>query len=113
MKKIGFVIGVLIFTGAIAAYADSNVSIETSVSSSRVEIGDRITMDVIVSNAQGKIASPQLGTIDGFTAYSQGHSQEISIVNGLMSSRNVFSYVLVANAVGKKKIGPFQVTIDG
>lgn len=93
--------------------AESDLSIETSVSASRVELGGQITLDIIISNAPGKIASPTIGTLDGFTAYSQGHSQEISIVNGRMSSRNVFSYVLVAHSVGKKSVGPFQLTVDG
>ena len=98
---------------AAPAWADREVSIETSVSSSRVEVGERITMDIVVSNAPGKISSPQIGTIDGFAIYSQGHSQEISIINGQMSSRSVFSFVLVANSQGKKTIGPFQVMIGG
>ncbi len=96
-----------------AAWADVSPSIEISVSESRVPIGGQITMDLVISNAPGKISNPSLGNVDGFMAYSQGHSQEISIVNGQMSSRSIFSYVLVANATGKKTIGPFDVVIEG
>ena len=113
MKKYSWAVLALILIFPKAAWAESNLSIETSVSRSRVEIGGQVTMDLVVSNASGKIESPELGSIDGFTTYSQGHSQEISVINGRMSSRSVFSYVLVANAVGKKKIGPFHVQIDG
>lgn len=112
MKKHLFIIAAFCFLLVYPAWADSNLAIETSVSQSRIEVGGQVTMDLIVTNAQGKISPPKIGTIDGFTAYSQGHSQEISIVNGQMSSRSVFSYVLVANSIGKKKIGPFEVEID-
>ncbi len=96
-----------------AVFADASPSIEISVSESRVPLGGQITMDLVITNAPGKISKPALGTVDGFMTYSQGHSQEISIVNGQMSSRSIFSYVLVANAAGRKTIGPFDVVIDG
>ena len=95
-------------TGAFA-----EVAIETSVSRSVLPVGDQLTLDIIISNANGRIEQPKIGSIDGFTSYSQGRSQELSIVNGQSSSRSIFSYVLVANSSGEKTIGPFQVVIDG
>lgn len=98
---------------ATAVLAIAEVSIEATVSSPRVELGDQISLDIIVTNAEGRIEPPKIGTLDGFTAYSQGHSQEISIINGVSSSRSIFSYTLLANAVGKKTIGPIDVMIGG
>lgn len=91
----------------------SAVSIETSVSRSVLAVGEDLVLDIIISDSTGKIIPPNITTIDGFSSYSQGRSQEISIINGISSSRNIFSYVLVANSVGKKKIGPFSITIGG
>lgn len=91
--------------------AFAEVSIETSVDRAIVPIGEQVELDVIVTNADGRISQPSIGSVDGFTSYSQGHSQEISIVNGQSNSRSIFSYVLIANSVGKKKIGPFRLTI--
>ena len=91
---------------SISAYAD--VAIETSVSRSQVPVGDQLTLDIIISNANGRIEQPKIDSVEGFTSYSQGRSQELSIVNGSSSSRSIFSYVLVANSIGPKTIGPFS-----
>lgn len=92
-----------------AAFAE--VSIETSVSRSQLAVGEELTLDIIVSNADGSISQPTLPPIQGFSSYSQGHSQEISIINGKSSSQSIYSYVLIANEVGKKIIGPFEIKI--
>lgn len=94
-----------------AAFAET--SIEASVSRSRLAVGEELTLDIIVNGASGKISKPAFSPFDGFNSYSQGHSQEISIVNGQMSSRSIFTYILIANSEGKKKIGPFDVNIGG
>ncbi len=91
----------------------ADVSIEASVSRSRVAVGEELKLDIIVTDAPGRISKPNVASIDGFSSYSQGHSQEISIVNGQSSSRSIFSYVLIANSVGKKMIGPFDIEIAG
>ena len=103
--------GMTLFVFSTAAFAE--VAIETSVSRSVLPVGEQLVLDIIISNANGRIEQPMIGPIDGFTSYSQGRSQELSIVNGQSSSRSIFSYVLVANSSGEKTIGPFQVVIDG
>ncbi|MBI4432698.1 MAG: protein BatD [Candidatus Omnitrophica bacterium] len=91
--------------------ASADVAIETSVSRSRVSVGEEVTLDIIILNASDKISRPTIASIEGFTSYSQGHSQEITIVNGETSSKSVFSYVLIANSPGEKTIGPFEIHI--
>ena len=105
------VFGILFCALLISTVSFAEVSIETSVDRSVVPVGEQIELDVIVSNADGRISQPTISSVDGFTSYSQGHSQEFSMINGQSSSRSIFSYVLIANAVGKKKIGPFRLTI--
>jgi len=100
-----------LFSTASTAFAE--VSIETNVSRSVVPVGEELTLDLIVNNAQGPIGTPKISSIEGFTSYSQGHSQEISFTNGRTSSCSVFSYVLIANSPGQKTLGPFELLIDG
>ena len=64
-----------------ASVASAEVSIETSVSRSQIPIGEQLVLDIIVSNANGRIEQPRINSIEGFTSYSQGHSQELSIIN--------------------------------
>ena len=111
MNKVFSLFIFLLTVATTAAYAD--VSIETSVSRSVVGVGEELTLDIIISNANGQISKPDFPALDGFTSYSQGHSQQLSIINGSMSSTSIFSYVLIANSAGKKIIGPFEVTIGG
>ncbi len=101
----------VLFAAALAAPAFAQVSIETALSSARVEIGEELRLDFIVMNAGGPVSRPTFPPLDGFTSYSQGHSQEISFVNGKSSSKSIFSYILIPNAEGKKKIGPFEIRI--
>ncbi len=93
--------------------ASAAVSIETSVSRSRVSVGEQLILDITVTDADGQISKPVISSIEGFSSYSQGHSQEISIINGKKTSRSIFSYVLIANSAGSKTIGPFEINIGG
>ncbi len=101
------------FSLLVTGLAFAEVAIETSVSRSRLSVGEELALDIIITNAQGNISHPTLTSIDGFSSYSQGRSQEISIINGQTTSRHIFSYVLIANATGKRIIGPFEVNIGG
>ncbi len=91
--------------------AFAEVAIETSVSRSRVAVGEELQLDLIITNAEGKISTPNISSIQGFTSYSQGRSQEIQIINGRTSSKSIFSYILIANELGQKTIGPFEINI--
>ncbi len=109
---LSFVICILSFF-FMSSSAFAEVEIETSVSRSSLAMGDQLRLDIIISNADGRIERPQIDSIDGFVSYSQGHSQELSIVNGRSTSRSVYSYTLMANSVGTKTIGPFSIVING
>ena len=109
MKKI-FLILLFIFLSP-ALFAE--VTIETSVSRSRLAVGEELQLDIIIANAEGKISTPIVSSIDGFTSYSQGRSQEIQIINGQSSSKSIFSYLLIANTPGPKTIGPFEIGVGG
>lgn len=87
--------------------------IETAVSRSQLMVGEEMTLDIIISDATGAIKPPVFPTLDGFSSYSQGRSQEISFINGQQSSKYVFTYVLIAKSLGHKTIGPFQVNVGG
>lgn len=109
MKKVFIIVISAVFIFTSNSYAE--VAVETSVSSDRVSIGEEVNFDITITNASGPISQPSFSSIDGFSSYSQGHSQEISMINGQMSSKSVFSYVLIANSEGKKTIGPFDIVI--
>ncbi len=102
---------IFLLTGLFSSAAFAEVAIETAVSRSRLAVGEELQLDIIITNAEGKINTPVVSSIDGFTSYSQGRSQEIQIVNGRTSSKSIFSYLLIANSIGPKNIGPFEIQI--
>ena len=50
------------------------------------------------------LPAPTLPKINGFSVYSSGRSQNISFVNGVVSTSLVYNYVLSPRSVGKYKI---------
>ncbi len=107
--KTFFICAVFILSFSVPAFAE--VSIETNVSRTRLSVGEDLTLDIVISNADGSVSQPKVSSIEGFSSFSQGHSQEISFINGRKSSRSIFSYVLIANSTGTKSIGPFEIEI--
>ena len=65
----------LVFFSFFTGLASAEVTIETSVNRSRIPVGDELTLDIVVNNADGQILRPTISSIEGFSAYSQGHSR--------------------------------------
>jgi len=106
----------LILSAAFLLCASSvwaEIGIEATISPSRVVIGEPLTLTVTVNGATSGVKPPKLPALANFHSYSQGHSQEISFINGKMSSRNVFSFVLLPSVAGKHVIGQLEIEIDG
>jgi len=93
----------------VASYAE--IGIETSIQPSRIRLGDTARLTIIVSGAGDSVRPPQLPKLANFTTYSQGHSQEITFINGRMSSRSVFSFALIPNLAGKHVLGQIDIPI--
>src|SRR5687768_5230337 len=108
MKKVFFVVTCL---SIMASAAFAEVGIEASVNPSKGRIGEPMTLTIIVNGATNGLRTPQLPKLANFRSYARGHSQEMSFVNGVMSSRSVFSYVLVPTVPGKHVLGQIDVPI--
>lgn len=102
--------GMLLFAAAAPVLAD--IGIETSINPSRGTVGEPLTLSIVV-NGSSSVKPPRLPNFANFRSYSQGHSQEISFVNGKMSARTVFSYVLIPTTAGKHVLGQLELDIDG
>jgi hypothetical protein len=111
MKKI-FII--LCFTFFITNFLNAeNVSLSSEVNKKTVALDDNIVLTVTVSGDARDIPQPNIPQIDGFNIYSSGRSQNISIINGKVSSSLTYSYVLNPKSVGKYTIGTITVNYKG
>lgn len=106
-----FVILMLIFIGLNKVFAD--ISISASVDKNVISLDEQVTLQVVVSGNVTNIPQPQIPKLNGFQIYSSGRSQNISIINGQVSSSVSFNYILSPTKIGEFEIPPITVTYQG
>ncbi len=90
-----------------------DISIEAGVDRQEISLDEQITLTIVVSGNVSNIPQPTVPSMDGFTAYSSGRSQNISIINGQFTSSVTFTYILVPNDEGEYTLGPFSIDYKG
>ena len=96
-----------------ASQALGQISITAEVNKTQVALDDQVVLSVTISGAQASLPNPQLPPLPNFSVYSSGSSQNISFVNGRVSSSVAHTFVLVPRAVGKGLIPPITVSAKG
>lgn len=110
MKKIIFT--VLFLSITTICYAD-DISISASVDKQEISLDGQLTLTITVNGNVSNIPQPKIPALRGFTAYSSGRSQNISIINGQVTSAVSFNYILVPNDTGDYTLGPFTIDYKG
>lgn len=109
MLQIAFkLIVVILSTNAMA-----EISISASVDKNTVSLNDQVILQVVVSGDVNNLPNPTLPDISDFQVYSSGRSQNISIVNGQVSSTISFNYILSPRRIGDFLIGEIVVNYQG
>ena len=103
----GLIIASLVLPAAGPAAALFSISAETDRKS--VEINDSLYLTVTVSGDSASVPEPDLPRMDNFNIYSSGRSQNISIVNGKITTSVAFTYILSPRFIGRQKIPPITV----
>ena len=104
---------VFICTSITAAAWAGDISLSASVDRNVIGLDEQAMLQVEVSGSASGIPDPQLPALQDFTAYSSGRSQNISIVNGHMSSSTSFRFVLAPRITGKFTIPPITIQHEG
>ncbi|MFC1512424.1 BatD family protein [bacterium] len=114
MKKILYIFSIILLLLSCMSYlyAD-NVSISADVNNNVISVDDNVVLTVTVSGDAKNLPEPELPQLNGFTAYSSGRSQNISIINGRVSSSLVYNYVLSPRTAGTYKIGSVVLKYKG
>jgi hypothetical protein len=94
----------------VAAGSAAEVSISASVDKNQASLDDYIVLKVTV---EGTREEPMMPDLSAFKFQSRGSSSQISIINGRMSSRLEYSYILYPQKAGSFTIGPFMLDVDG
>jgi len=105
-------LGLALALGA-ASPAWGQLSISAEVNKTQVALDDQVVLAVTISGGQASLPDPQPPPLPNFSVYSSGRSQNISFVNGRVSSSVTHTFVLVPRAVGKGLIPPITATTQG
>lgn len=112
MRKLAGAALLALFTFARFAAAD-DVTISASIDRGTLGLSEQATLQVVVSGSGANIPAPKLPALADFNIYSSGQSQNVSIVNGKMSSSLTYNYVLSPKAAGKFTIPPVTLDYNG
>ncbi|MBN1621538.1 MAG: protein BatD [Endomicrobiales bacterium] len=89
------------------------IKISASVNKNVITIDDQLVLEVTVEGSSSNIPEPDIPDISDFTVYSSGRSQNVSIINGQVSSSINFKYVMVPNKAVKTSIPPITLNYNG
>ncbi|HDL04655.1 MAG TPA: protein BatD [candidate division Zixibacteria bacterium] len=110
MYKHLFIIMLLLLP--VIASGQDEITVEMTVSSTKISIDDQLYLTVKVSGSQQNLPQPQLPSMAMFEAYSQGTSTNISIVNGQVESSLSYNYLLIPKKEGTFVIKPAAVVYN-
>lgn len=116
-RLFGTALACMIASAATNAMAAGQLS--TQLSASRVEVGQQFTLQLtcMVSGNSGSPSDPRLAVPRGLAAQGPSVStqQNVSIINGQIQQQSgvVATWVLVASATGRFRVGPASITVNG
>jgi hypothetical protein len=91
----------------------AGTTITASVDKPNVSLGGYFTLTLTIESDAQQVPAPALSPLDAFDTYSSGQSQNITWVNGVMSSSISYTYVLSPKNEGQFTIGPATITVGG
>jgi hypothetical protein len=103
----------LLFLSIAAVCHAEDITISADADRQEVTLDEQVTLTITVSGNASNIPKPDIPELKGFTAYSSGRSQNLSIINGQVSSSVTFTYILVPNNAGEYSLGPFSIDYKG
>ncbi|HOI41642.1 MAG TPA: BatD family protein [Elusimicrobiales bacterium] len=98
-----------LFLLLLSAPVRAGLTVAASVDRHEVDIDGSVRLTVTVSGDTANVPEPEIPRLDAFNVYSSGRSQNISFINGRVSSSVSFTYVLEPRYIGKAVIPPISV----
>ncbi len=98
------------FAGALFA---GDLNITSAVSSRSIGLNEQLTLTISATGSGARLPGLKLPTLTDFDVYSSGISQNVSFVNGKVSSIHEHNYILVPKKTGKLTIPSFQINYKG
>lgn len=90
-----------------------NIDFTASCDRTQVSLGETFTLEVKVGGNISNPPEPKLPQMNDFNVVSTGRMENVSIVNGKVSSAISFNYTLAPRKIGKFTIPPCTMTYKG
>jgi len=120
MKKTGKFFSVifcvlLLAVGYFDALAQSDISVQATVSENTIYTGERMQLSIKISGDFNDISRPKLPEFEGFRLLSNrpSTSRSFQYINGKSSTSYTYSYQLIAQKKGSYTLPGVPVSIDG
>lgn len=102
---------IFLFLFAVAPAQD--LSFTAAVDKDKLEMGDQLTLTLIVTGNVQRIPDPKISNVGDFALYASGRSQNFTFSNGVVSSTVQYNFVLVPKKAGSFRIGPASLEVGG
>lgn len=102
----------LVLFAAAPAWAE-DLRVQATLDRAELAVGESITLQVRIDGAGQEAVDPGMPVLPAFSVYAAGRSQNITIVNGQVSSTQTFTYMLTARRAGEFPIPPISATVAG
>ncbi|MEK7766050.1 MAG: BatD family protein, partial [bacterium] len=103
----------LVFALGACGPASAEPTVTAVVDRTTVGAGEPFRFTVAVAGVDGSVPDPQIPQVPNLEVYPAGRSQNVSIVNGAMSSSVTFQFTLVARAAGRVVVPSVAYVIGG
>ncbi len=101
----------LLILATVSAWAQSPITAEVDRTS--VSTAEFVTLTVAVNTGTLNPPRPSLPPLDGFDVVGTSSSSQISMVNGKITTQNVYQYRLHPTQTGNLTIAPISISMQG
>ncbi|MCI0531429.1 MAG: BatD family protein [candidate division Zixibacteria bacterium] len=109
--RISALILVLILSGMASGAQD--IKFYSQVDRAQITLDEQVTLTVWLEGQMNSIPNPKVPALNQFILYEAGRAQNLSYVNGQVSSSVTFNYILMPKTAGTFSIPPFEILISG
>ena len=103
----------LCLTLFVGASAQDEAEIQVSLNPATIGLDQQAILEIIVTGNSQSTPDLQMPALPSFEVYSQGHSSNFSIINGVVSSSITYRYLLLPHKPGTFPIEGISATIGG
>jgi len=109
---LAFLCALLSANGSLVFAQNTHITLKLEIDRGEITLNESVNLRITVSGPYQNVPAPQLDRLRDFDIESQGQSQKLSIINGVMQASTVFNLVLLPKRIGTFELGPASVDVE-